>query len=272
MAEIQSARPRLFIGSSHEGKDVALAIQSNLDGEIDVALWSQGLSRVSETTIEFLERISREYDFAALVVTPDDVVESRGERQLSPRDNIIFEAGLFFGKLGRQRTFLVCPKDGDQKFPSDLAGLTTVRYEARDRGLQIALGPASAQIRDVIRKFKEYRSAFASSLPRDLDGVRLAPRPRRRDSLGTAAAHGPRQELRIVNISVTGALLESPGEMPVGQVLDLDLRLDSGATVRVTAKVVRVQYPDWKRVGGVGVAFTHLDRDSQAELERFVAA
>jgi hypothetical protein len=47
--------------------------------------------------------------------------------QASPRDNVVFEAGLFGGALGIRRTFIL-HADGS-KLPSDLLGLTSVRYD-----------------------------------------------------------------------------------------------------------------------------------------------
>ena len=55
--------------------------------------------------------------------------------QASPRDNVVFEAGLFGGALGIRRTFIL-HADGS-KLPSDLLGLTSVRYDpasGADRG------------------------------------------------------------------------------------------------------------------------------------------
>jgi len=76
--------------------------------------------------------------------------------------------------------------------------------------------------------------------------------------------------MRISDISVTGAFLESYGEIPIGHEMELDLRLESGSSVRVLAKVVRVQYPDWGRTGGVGVTFTELPDRFKKTLAAFV--
>ncbi len=69
------------------------------------------------------------HDFAVLVLTPDDVTESRGASQLSPRDNVLFECGLFMGRLGRERAFIVCDKSTKLKLPSDLAGVSLIPYD-----------------------------------------------------------------------------------------------------------------------------------------------
>jgi hypothetical protein len=45
----------------------------------------------------------------------------------SPRDNVVFEAGLFGGALGMRRTFILHANGA--KLPTDLLGLTSVRYD-----------------------------------------------------------------------------------------------------------------------------------------------
>jgi len=49
------------------------------------------------------------FDFAALVLTADDLTASRQVVSLGPRDNVLFELGLFMGRLGRSRTFVIRP-------------------------------------------------------------------------------------------------------------------------------------------------------------------
>ena len=71
----------------------------------------------------------------------------------APRDNVIFELGLFMGRLGRARAILMEPRAAKLKLPSDLAGLTTIpyRFEAgRDAAPLIA--PACNELRDHIAR------------------------------------------------------------------------------------------------------------------------
>jgi c-di-GMP-binding flagellar brake protein YcgR len=78
--------------------------------------------------------------------------------------------------------------------------------------------------------------------------------------------------MRIADISLTGALLESHGEIPERQLLDLELTLDGATHVRVSARVVRVQHPQWGRVAGIGVAFLRFEGDSRENLARYIDA
>ena len=121
--------PSLFIGCSSEALPIAEAVQAKLANEgIDVRLWTRGVFRVSNFALESLEEALSSSDFAALVLSPDDVVTSRDETLEAPRDNIVFELGLFMGALGHTRVFLVRPADAEIKIPTDLAGLTALTY------------------------------------------------------------------------------------------------------------------------------------------------
>jgi hypothetical protein len=76
--------------------------------------------------------VNREVDFAAFVFAQDDWTTtappaSPSEHgQASPRDNVVFEAGLFGSALGLRRTFILHARGA--KLPTDLLGLTVVRY------------------------------------------------------------------------------------------------------------------------------------------------
>ncbi len=71
-----------------------------------------------------LIRETNECDFAVILLTEDDLVEKNGEQAFSPRDNCIFEAGLFAGALGPdfERCRLMISFD-PRRLPSDLGGL-----------------------------------------------------------------------------------------------------------------------------------------------------
>jgi CRP/FNR family transcriptional regulator, cyclic AMP receptor protein len=121
--------PIVFIGSSAEGLVIGEHVHDYLAKKPVVPrLWSKGVFQASKTTIENLVIQAHESDFAALVLTADDMTFSRGSTIASPRDNVIFELGLFMGSLGRERVFILKPKGLDIRIPSDLLGVIWLEY------------------------------------------------------------------------------------------------------------------------------------------------
>ncbi len=149
----RNLKPRMFIGSSAEGLAEAKAIQKNLDYAAECELWSQGFFKPGVGTLEGLAENSGEFDFAALVLTPDDLQQKRGESKNAPRDNVLLELGLFVGKLGRRRTFIVYDRGADLSLPSDLAGVTPITFSRHASGnLEASLGAACSTIEQVIKE------------------------------------------------------------------------------------------------------------------------
>lgn len=147
--------PRVFIGSSTEGRDVARALQLNLQGVCESTCWDQGIFKLSATTIEGLVSEMAGFDFAVLVMSPDDVVQVRGSESSSARDNVLVEAGLAIGLLGRDRTFIVFQDGADIKIPSDLAGVTLAGWRPYQSGdLRAALANAANLIIDAMARLK----------------------------------------------------------------------------------------------------------------------
>src|SRR5262245_35774576 len=117
-------KPTIFIASSVEGKEIADAIQLNLDHYARATVWYQTFP-LSQTTIETLLKNCSNNDFAIFVFSPDDSAKIRGQQYDIARDNVLFEAGLFMGMHGKERGFIVTPQ-GSPAFhiPTDLLGLT----------------------------------------------------------------------------------------------------------------------------------------------------
>lgn len=144
-------RPSLFIGSSAEGLPAAEAMQQNLDRACETVIWSQGVFGLGDGTLETLVEKLPQFDFALLILTPDDLTESRDNLQQSPRDNVLLELGLCIGFLGRNRTFAVYDRTANLKLPSDLAGVTIADYQPHSSGnLQPSLGAACTTIKNTI--------------------------------------------------------------------------------------------------------------------------
>lgn len=144
-----AGKPAMFIGSSVEGKRIAETIQVALEYEVDTTVWHQGVFGLSGGTLESLVSAVDDYDFATLVLTADDLLEKRKVSGRGPRDNVLFELGLFMGALGRNRTFIVHSRTTPPMLPSDLAGVTPATFEDRPN-LEAALGPACTKIKRAI--------------------------------------------------------------------------------------------------------------------------
>lgn len=134
---------RVFIGSSHEAELIGRNLQAELQRlrpNVEVTLWSQGIFEAGDFTLERLEKVTRVTDFAVVVTTPDDtVVREDSDPTSVPRDNVIFELGLFIGAIGRDRTYIVADLTrGEIKLPTDLDGVTHLPYRERSDGNQLA--------------------------------------------------------------------------------------------------------------------------------------
>jgi predicted nucleotide-binding protein len=68
--------------------------------------------------LEELAKRLDEVDFAAFLLLPDDQVLIREHARDAPRDNVVFELGLFMGKLNRERAFALV--EGEMEVLSDL--------------------------------------------------------------------------------------------------------------------------------------------------------
>lgn len=142
-------KPRIFIASSVEGKDVADALEIGLQHDGVCTAWHEAFP-LSQNTIDTLLRRCAENDFAIFVFSPDDRVTIRSQKYASTRDNVLFESGLFMGMHGKSRAFIVMSHEiPDFHVPSDLLGFTPATYdhERAKTDAPGALGAAVAKIR-----------------------------------------------------------------------------------------------------------------------------
>jgi hypothetical protein len=122
-------KPRVFLGSSGKQSKLVHALTRGLADVADVEPWT-AVFNPGVSTLDRLVELSHEVDFAAFVFGLDDWTSNPSDEaaqgQASPRDNVVFEAGLFGGALGMRRTFILHAKGA--KLPTDLLGMTAVRY------------------------------------------------------------------------------------------------------------------------------------------------
>ena len=106
---------KLFIGSSSEGKEIAEILKAKIEIEngdwIECDIWDEGkIFELNSSALDALVKASRKYDYGILVATKDDLLKSRGANLQVPRDNVMFEMGMFLGSLGLTRAFLMVEK------------------------------------------------------------------------------------------------------------------------------------------------------------------
>jgi len=141
-------KPRIFLGSSGKQEKLLQALTRGLEDVAQVEPWTTSFNP-GTTTLERLLELAHQVDFAAFVFAHDDwttqdpKASSSEDGQASPRDNVVFEAGLFGGTLGMRRTFILHAQGA--KLPSDLFGLTCIRYE----------GTTPAEIRVLNQKLRK---------------------------------------------------------------------------------------------------------------------
>lgn len=151
---VPRSEPVLFLGCAKEALELAREIQSGLDYDpVVVEIWTDGIFNPSKTPIEDLTSLIGRIDFGAILLTPDDKIQSRNSDAFGPRDNVIFELGLIMGSIGRERTFMLVPRDIDIKLPSDLLGIRPIDYLDGDHTtMKSRLGPACNELRKIINR------------------------------------------------------------------------------------------------------------------------
>jgi 2-phosphoglycerate kinase len=122
-------KPKIFVASSTEGLPHVEDLKPYLETWAFLSIWSSVFT-VGEHTVEVLERKIPQHDLAVFILTADDEIQFRGKTCKAPRDNLIFEIGLCYGFVKRERTIIVTPDDvSSLKMPSDLKGITMIRHD-----------------------------------------------------------------------------------------------------------------------------------------------
>jgi hypothetical protein len=143
-------KPSIFIGSSSQEKSlyIANALQELLEKFAAPVVWDQGVAELSKTILDSLLNRLESSDFGAFIFSDDDVITVNGQTSAAVRDSVLFELGLFMGRLGPERTAIVTPKAPPQplRVPSDLLGLTAATFDSKREDVAAALGPVRNKI------------------------------------------------------------------------------------------------------------------------------
>lgn len=128
---------RIFIGSSSEelrlAEQAKKILEKNTNYQVTIwneNMWDKAVFRLNNSYLNDLIRATLHFDFGILIGTKDDKVIFRGSKEIQPRDNVLFELGLFIGRLGLNNcAFLV---DEEIKILSDVKGISLARFKEKD--------------------------------------------------------------------------------------------------------------------------------------------
>ncbi|MGB8190815.1 MAG: STING domain-containing protein [Chitinophagaceae bacterium] len=154
---------KLFIGSSSEELELAEKAKALLQDDYDVTIWNEdvwddSVFKINQNFLADLLKASLQFDYGILLGTNDDKVIFRGQEVMQPRDNVIFELGLFTGRLGTSKCAFLIEKQ--VKPLSDFSGLTLATFE---KGNDQSFTDAVNGIRDLFRNSSDDEINFFPS-------------------------------------------------------------------------------------------------------------
>lgn len=179
-------RPTIFVGSSMESKVIAEKIKSCFPKEeFELDIWYDGVFGKTKSTggelsnMEWLKNFTDIYDYAIFIFVPDDEIVSlsrfdqennNARKANAARHNVVFEFGMFMGRIGAKKTYILYDNDTDafvKLFFTDLIeNLNDTKMEINDQ-FRIELFNYKGHYRNYINsKFKE--------LPYDNDSIEQA--------------------------------------------------------------------------------------------------
>ncbi|HVP11511.1 MAG TPA: nucleotide-binding protein [Phycisphaerae bacterium] len=146
-------RTKIFVASSTKSVGVAEALRQVIGSDsLEVVPWKDlGVFVLSEHTVESLEKAANQCHFAVFVLGPDDVMKTEEGGVYIPRDNVVFELGLFLGRIGRKRSYMLRPNGISIKLPTDLSGVTWAQYSPP--------GTTMDQVREAAEQIRHAMSA-----------------------------------------------------------------------------------------------------------------
>lgn len=152
-------KPKIFIGSSLAGYEIAEKVKNYLTNIGDCYLWQDpNVWELNRSTFENLLRMVSYFDFGVFVATADDLTQTNDKIVIEPRDNVILEMALFLGAMGRDKSFLLVEEG--IKLPSDFNGIYMPRFS---KGNEISIQNACAEYKKKIDE--HYRLGHLSLYP-----------------------------------------------------------------------------------------------------------
>jgi hypothetical protein len=170
-------KSKIFIASSASASNIAEKLRDDLrtTSYCSADMWKDVIKkRPGQVQIEALEQLTKEYDFATIILAEADVHARGLGDDLKTRDDCLLEAGFFMATIGWDRCFLLCSVN-EKDLPSNLKGIILINFkepaDLTDREMcEEAIQNSSAIIKDVVqnvRKEDTRRGVATRRLSRD---------------------------------------------------------------------------------------------------------
>jgi CRP/FNR family cyclic AMP-dependent transcriptional regulator len=165
MVPKENVTPQVFFGSSSEysaALDPLSDAMRAAGARFDHIDWRTAFVG-GDLTLDRLVKTAEQVDFAVLIVAPDDIVRSRKKQSPAARDNVVFEAGLFMGNVGRERVLPLVPAALKPKLPSDWASWNWIEFDPTTQNYASAASKIAERLRTL-----GVRSRFRKEKPEQL--------------------------------------------------------------------------------------------------------
>ena len=171
-------KQKIFVGSSSEAHEIDRDVREILEDLGAEPISWRSIFKPGDFGIESILRVSEQVNGAILIATPDDKTWYRCQEMHEPRDNIIFELGVLVSSLGRYRVALL--ESQQPSLPTDLAGLTTIRFHADKKAANERLiknwltelesrTPTDGEIESIVRLLRRGLSRVDSAWRPDIE-------------------------------------------------------------------------------------------------------
>jgi predicted nucleotide-binding protein len=126
---VRPSNGAIFVVHGHESEkkfETVLVLERATGREVIIL---NEVANAGRTILEKFEDWANRVSFAVVLLTGDDRGGTRSSHDLKPRgrQNVIFELGFFFGKLGRTRVAVL--HENNVEKPSDIDGLVYITFD-----------------------------------------------------------------------------------------------------------------------------------------------
>jgi hypothetical protein len=159
-----SRKRKIFIGCSQKEIERAQLAKGLLSNDFEVTIWNDSIwetdtpaFKLNDNILQGLLRASLQFDFAVMIGTTDDKVEKKGEVVMQARDNVLFELGLFIGRVGLRRCAFIVDRELD--IMEDFKGIVRFSFDSAD------VDSFRESVRKVKRFFKQAKDWSINVFP-----------------------------------------------------------------------------------------------------------